>query len=96
MEPPLLRFLPLMFRPTEHEVGLALLDIDAAKAARSTPRIEGLITGPYCAYARTLPATYPIRSGQVSIVDPCYWTPELPFLYQIEATAPTAGGTATT
>ena len=48
------------------------------------------MTGPYCEYAQTLPATIPLVDlgpgpsllAQAVVPDPCFWTPELPFLYR--------------
>ena len=44
--------------------------------------IEGRIRGPFCCYSRTLPCNQSIRGGEARVVDPCYWTPRLPFLYE--------------
>jgi|GEM_PF-6084485 len=46
--------------------------------------IEGTLRGPFCKYSRTLPSTTPIRNGVATVVDPCYWTPRLPFRYEIK------------
>ena len=51
--------------------------------------MAGQLTGPYCQYAQTLPATIPLVDlgpgpsllAQAVVPDPCFWTPELPFLY---------------
>jgi hypothetical protein len=48
--------------------------------------------GPFCSAARTLPARYrstphaegDARLHRIAIPDPCYWSPELPFLYQLQ------------
>lgn len=48
--------------------------------------IRGRIRGPFCEYSRTLPSNFPIRDGQALIVDPCFWTPSLPFQYEVETT----------
>jgi hypothetical protein len=54
--------------------------------------ISGRIIGPECRFAKTLPATIPFAnrgSGpgslllEATIPDPCFWTPELPFLYRV-------------
>lgn len=45
--------------------------------------VRGTIRGPFCKYARTLPATFPIEEGQAVVVDPCYWTPRMPFRYEV-------------
>ena len=51
--------------------------------------ITGTIRGPFCKYARTLPSTFPIRDGQAIVVDPCYWTPRLPFRYEVTVSTTT-------
>lgn len=47
----------------------------------------GTLTGPQCRYARTLPAVFPVRdvdgTAEVLITEPCYWTADLPFLYDL-------------
>ena len=52
--------------------------------APSASAINGTIRGPFCRYATTLPSTFPVRDGKCVIVDPCYWTPNLPFQYVVE------------
>ncbi|MAT70172.1 MAG: hypothetical protein CMJ58_11700 [Planctomycetaceae bacterium] len=54
----------------------------------------GVIRGPFCQFARTLPANFPLQplpplagrppAAAATIVDPCYWTPELPFEYELQ------------
>jgi len=64
----------------------AALDSDAPGLA-----LGGTITGPHCPYAETLEATFPLndRPGGDSLLahawlsDPCFWTPELPYLYSV-------------
>jgi len=62
--------------------------------------LTGKLVGPHCEYARTLPAEFsfaefsPPDIGIFSdlnrpkyttqVIDPCYWTPELPFLYDLQ------------
>lgn len=61
------------------------------------PSFSASLHGPACAYARTLPARYhaaaPLgttahhpAAARIELVvpEPCYWTPALPFLYQLE------------
>jgi hypothetical protein len=56
--------------------------------------LHGLIQGPTSRYARTLTATnrFTARShgdewlAEVVLPDPCFWSPELPYLYQVELT----------
>lgn len=45
---------------------------------------RGALRGPYCRYARTLAADYPVDPDGVAVVpEPCYWSPSLPFLYRL-------------
>ena len=48
-------------------------------------KVQGTVRGPFCKYSRTLPSTYPITDNLARVVDPCYWTPRLPFRYEITA-----------
>ncbi|MCG8450684.1 MAG: hypothetical protein MI725_14030 [Pirellulales bacterium] len=57
-------------------------------------RIAGRLRGPVCDFARTLSADYGIQQlpnredqtslAQILIPDPCYWTPQLPFQYDLQ------------
>ena len=55
-------------------------------------QIRGTVHGPSCLYARTLPATIALRAGAFSplhtavshLPDPCFWSAELPHLYQLQ------------
>lgn len=61
--------------------------------AGETTELRGLLRGPYCATAHTLPAEYPLRRGDapgtavVVVTDPCLWSRELPHLYRVEVRA---------
>jgi len=64
-----------------------VLELPAGVPIRS---LTGKIVGPYCNFARTLPAEFSltdIKSNSdihvAQVIDPCYWTPELPFLYDL-------------
>lgn len=57
--------------------------------------INGTIRGPYCKYSRTLPCTLPVKDGRAVVVDPCYWTPKLPFRYELKLEVETATGKET-
>ncbi|MBL8830207.1 MAG: hypothetical protein JNM18_24735 [Planctomycetaceae bacterium] len=54
--------------------------------------LSGQITGPECEHAQTLPASFRLvdRGPGVSLLaesivpDPCFWSPELPFLYRAD------------
>ncbi len=71
----------------------------SAPAESDIVQIAGHLRGPSSALARTLPASYAVQplsraAGQpclaeVVLPDPCYWTPQSPFLYdvQLELTA---------
>ena len=45
--------------------------------------VRGRLRGPFCQLSRTLPSNHKIENGQAVIVDPCYWTPKLTFLYEL-------------
>ncbi len=55
-------------------------------------RIAGRLLGPECRFAQTLPATIPFRDrgpgaaplAEAIVPDPCFWTPDLPFLYRAQ------------
>lgn len=55
-------------------------------------QLAGTLVGPACAYASTLPATYRFTDrtsptgllAEALVPDPCYWTPQLPHLYDVE------------
>jgi hypothetical protein len=60
--------------------------------------LTGRVVGPSCAYSSTLSATVPFTTkrsvgmpddaaplvAEAIVPDPCFWSPELPFLYQAE------------
>jgi hypothetical protein len=54
--------------------------------------LRGTIRGPHCLYSTTLQTTADFKDAgpgetllaKALVVDPCYWTPELPFLYDVE------------
>jgi hypothetical protein len=55
-------------------------------------KLTGTFTGPTCPYADTLPATYRFLDrgpgdtflAETVVPDPCFWTPRMPYLYQVE------------
>lgn len=59
-------------------------------------KLSGRVVGPQCAYASTLSATIrmnpkrpqieadPDLLAEAIVPDPCFWSPELPFLYRVE------------
>ncbi len=51
----------------------------------SAVKIQGTLRGPYCRYGRTLPSTFRVADdGTATVVDPCYWSPRMPFYYQVD------------
>lgn len=54
--------------------------------------IAGTLTGPKSRHSRTLQANYSVRKmgagtdrlAEVMVTDPCFWTPEQPFLYRLD------------
>lgn len=54
--------------------------------------LKGFVRGPFCEFSKTLTADFPLRTvisaGLVTpsveslVMEPCYWTPDLPFLYE--------------
>jgi hypothetical protein len=71
----------------------------ASKAAPAGAQLSGRVVGPSCAHAQTLSAAIrlttkrspPDESTQAAdllaeaiVPDPCFWSPELPFLYRVE------------
>lgn len=82
--------------PQDAAVDLALRLSGKVEAAQDVAEMAGRLYGPCCAHSRTLPTEFqlrPLESDQrqgvdpgrtlaARIVDPCYWSPRLPFLYQ--------------
>jgi hypothetical protein len=78
-------------RATESEVLVELGDLPGIEV-RSFQ-----LCGPHCERAHTLPATFQADPGGTLLVtDPCYWTPQLPFLYDVELSLQLADGTTAT
>lgn len=80
---------------TESSVTVSLVGVNAETA---TP-LESELHGPVCAYARTLPSVVGARAaaGDTAIeflmTEPCYWTPQLPFLYDLHMRVRDSRGT---
>ncbi len=65
--------------------------------------ITGTACGPFCEFSKTLTADFRFqkvsRAGveagavEVLVLDPCYWTPELPFLYEFHLSLKMVDGT---
>lgn len=55
-------------------------------------QLSGTLSGPHCKYADTLPATYAFTnrgapswvSAEALVPEPCFWTPQMPQLYDAE------------
>jgi hypothetical protein len=67
-------------------------------------RLTGTLTGPECRFAKTLPAKFDFHDlgpgqgllAEAIVTEPCFWTPDLPFLYRctVELRMTGAGGAA--
>src|SRR5262245_38749174 len=76
---------------TEHEACVVMSY--SRKDKRSIAEISGSLRGPSSAYARTLASDFRVvpygilpatgAFGEIVVVDPCYWTPALPFFYEL-------------
>lgn len=62
---------------------------DTAEQAQSL-QLSGNVSGPDCEVAHTLRCQYPLQAVageplhlRASVPDPCYWTAELPMLYEV-------------
>jgi hypothetical protein len=63
-------------------------------------RLTGTLTGPECRFAQTLPATFEFHDlgpgqdllAEAIVTEPCFWTPDLPFLYRCSVGVPPLGG----
>ena len=73
-----------------------------AHAGADIAELGGTLRGPKCEFARTLPAEYSLRQAtvesnrlnlaEVLVTDPCYWTPSLPYLYELQLTVTKRSG----
>jgi hypothetical protein len=67
--------------------------LSLAFGAGSAMPFEGELYGPFCEYAKTLPNRTAARivegdrRVEFLITEPCYWTPQLPFLYDLRLRA---------
>lgn len=60
----------------------------SAREGSDIAEISGTVRGPYSEFAKTLTADFPLKptsNGTVEslIVEPCYWTPHMPFWYDL-------------
>ncbi|TWT43314.1 hypothetical protein [Botrimarina hoheduenensis] len=54
-------------------------------------RLHGELRGPRCLYAKTLASSFALRDrgpdphplASVEVLEPCFWTPDLPYLYDL-------------
>ncbi len=76
----------------------ALVTIVCADGA-SAAALGSELHGPVCAFARTLPSVVTAkvacdgRGVEFLVTEPCYWTPSLPFLYDLRLRTQDAQGT---
>ncbi|QDS98081.1 hypothetical protein [Adhaeretor mobilis] len=67
--------------------------------------IAGSMRGPRCRFAKTLPSMFSVKERgldskskfiELLVTDPCYWSPQLPFYYDLELTVELADGSSQT
>jgi hypothetical protein len=61
-------------------------------------QITGLVRGPFSDFSKTLTADSPLKPGidgtfEALIFEPCYWTPSLPFWYDLQLATTFGDGT---
>jgi hypothetical protein len=69
----------------------ARLDVVYCGESPAGAALSGTISGPRSNASRTLPATVELKASRAGnaphaeaiLPDPCFWSPELPFLYDI-------------
>ena len=77
-------------RATESEVLVEMCDTTQGQIRA----FQGQLRGPHCERAHTLPATFQTSHREpLLVIDPCYWTPQLPMLYDLELALELADGT---
>lgn len=59
-----------------------------ARADSGIAEITGTVCGPYCEFSKTLKADFDLKlsnggSVEALVIEPCYWTPQLPFWYDL-------------
>ncbi|MCH7752281.1 MAG: hypothetical protein IH898_09030 [Planctomycetes bacterium] len=80
-------------RATESEVLVEMCDMSQGRIHA----FQGQLRGPHCERARTLPATFQASHREpLLVIDPCYWTPQLPMLYDVQLALELADGTTAT
>jgi hypothetical protein len=93
--------LEIFFGDASNALARVYARLPAADAPPSC-RLSGRIAGPTCAYSRTLQAAVPLSAqsaepdgewllAEAIVPDPCFWTSELPLLYQVHVELRQAG-----
>ena len=64
--------------------------------------MTGFVRGPFCDWTKTLTADFPLQpvrqtgtqavSVETLVMEPCYWTPHLPFMYDLQLNLEMADG----
>ena len=72
-------------------------DTSSARSDREPNEVmlRGVLRGPFCETARTLPAEFPFHAmlpakrpaAEAVVPDPCFWSPELPHFYRADVEA---------
>jgi hypothetical protein len=85
-------------RTLDSETRLYLQALDPAIQS-----ITGQLYGPHSLFAKTLRSTFQVRplpptagkpaTSEILVTDPCFWTPRLPFLYDLQVEMSTAAET---
>jgi hypothetical protein len=78
--------------PAEARVYVVVTLVEKHQHELKQFKLSGHLTGPECKFAHTLPARIPFMDrgsdgtllAEAIVPDPCFWTPELPFLYRAE------------
>jgi hypothetical protein len=69
----------------EHQARVRLVPNEGSGVAQ----VSGVIRGPYCEFTKTLTADFAFRPTAINdavealVMEPCYWTPQLPFWYDL-------------
>lgn len=89
------------YKATDAGVSVCLSDMSQGRIRA----FQGELRGPHCSKAKTLPASFAIQRCECDekfsqctsllVTDPCYWTPELPMLYELSLELELADGTTT-
>jgi hypothetical protein len=80
------RLLQLYFG--EANQAAARIYVDYCGDLPSDTSVVGVVRGPFCHYARTLAATVKLSASSMTraaalLPDPCFWTPEAPYYYDV-------------